>query len=140
MSKSGPIILIDDDTDECELMHEAFKNLDVANKLICFHDGQEALDFLKSSDVQPFLILTDINMPRLGGLELRALIELDPVLKDKSIPFIFFTTSAASYAVRKAYEMSVQGFFEKSVGMQELEHQLKAIVQYWLMCRHPRSD
>jgi CheY-like chemotaxis protein len=140
MSKQGPIVLIDDDPDECEVIGEAFKSEKIFNELKCFHDGQAALDYLASTDDQPFLILTDINMPRLGGIELREIIEGDPHLKEKSIPFIFLTTTASAPAIKKAYEMSVQGFFEKPSRLKEIQRTLRVICDYWTMCKHPKSS
>lgn len=140
MSKHGPIVLIDDDPDECEVIEEAFRSESILNEIKCFHDGQTALDYLSSTDDQPFLILTDINMPKLGGIELRKIIQDNPGLKDKSIPFIFLTTTASRPAIRKAYEMSVQGFFEKPSRLLEIQKTLRVICDYWAMCKHPKSS
>ncbi|MGZ3853868.1 MAG: response regulator, partial [Flavisolibacter sp.] len=67
MNKEGPIIVIEDDADDQELLDEVFRNLGYVNKIIYFHDGNDALLYLNRSEVQPFLILSDINMPRLNG-------------------------------------------------------------------------
>lgn len=131
MTKKGPIILIDDDTDECELISDALKQINVSNKLVCFGNGKEALDYLKTTPEQPFLILTDVNMPVMNGLELRQKIYENERLRQKSIPFIFLTTSAGAPAVKKAYEMSVQGFFEKGHSLDEIKKVLKEIYDYW---------
>lgn len=138
MSKSGPIILIDDQ-DECDLVLEALRNEKISNPLKCFHDGETALEYLASTDEQPFVILTDINMPKLGGIEVRKIIQSNPHLRDKSIPFIFLTTSASQPAIKKAYEMSVQGFFEKGPDMEYLQRTVRMIYDYWYWCRHPHS-
>ena len=140
MSKGGPIILIDDDPDECEVIGEAFAREKITNELRCFHDGGEALDYLASTLEQPFLILADINMPRMGGIELREVIQQNPELKEKSIPFIFMTTSAGTLAIRRAYQMSVQGFFEKPTRLAEIQKMVRIICDYWVMCKHPRSS
>ena len=71
MNKEGPIIIIEDDADDRFLLEEVFTSLDYLNKRIYFVDGQEALDYLLQMDSAPFLILSDINMPRLDGFELR---------------------------------------------------------------------
>lgn len=139
MSKNGPIILIDDDPDECEVIGEAFVRENIMNNLKCFHDGAEALNYLSTTQEQPFLILADINMPRLGGIELRQVIQQNPELREKSIPFIFLTTSAGVSAITKAYQMSVQGFFEKPSRIGDIQKMLRAIYDYWAMCKHPKS-
>ena len=139
MSKKGPILLIDDDADECEVITETLRHLKIENALLCFNDGQEALDYLRSTIEQPFLILSDVNMPGMNGLELRRQIFNDEALRRKSIPFIFLTTSATPMAVNEAYEMSVQGFFEKPHSMAEIKSLIKEIYGYWQHCRHPNN-
>lgn len=139
MPKNGPIVLIDDDPDECEVIGEAFKMENITNELKCFYDGADALQYLSSTHEQPFLILTDINMPKLGGIALREVIQQNPELKEKSIPFIFLTTSAGPNAVRQAYEMSVQGFFEKPTRLADIRKMIRVICDYWAMCKHPKS-
>lgn len=137
--KNGAILLIDDDKDECELIKDALTHEGIENELICFSNGQEALHYLKAAEAPPFLILSDINMPQMGGLELRKQINEDEELKRKSIPFIFLTTSAGASAVKEAYEMSVQGFFEKPHTMREIRNLLKEVCHYWQRCKHPNS-
>src|SRR5829696_10199684 len=113
MDKSGPIIIIEDDLEDQEILTEIFKKLDYANEIIFYTDGNEALEFLNRSDIRPFLILSDINMPRINGFELRSKIFTNEQLQTKCIPYLFFTTGANKRAVIDAYALSVQGFFIK---------------------------
>ena len=71
MNSDGPVIIIEDDIDDKEALEEVFKNLGYPNELMFYSDGQQALDFLNSSDVVPFIILSDINMPKLDGWKIR---------------------------------------------------------------------
>ncbi|MEJ7769206.1 MAG: response regulator, partial [Chitinophagaceae bacterium] len=71
MNSNGPIIIIEDDLDDQEIFEQVFQTLAYPNEVIFFADGQEALDFLNRSDITPFLILSDINMPKLDGFALR---------------------------------------------------------------------
>jgi CheY-like chemotaxis protein len=137
MPKSGPIILVDDDNDDQEILHEVLKGLGVQNKLIAFKNGHEAESYLRTTADKPFLILCDINMPVMNGLELRAIIEGDPFLKEKSIPFIFLSTTGNPLAVRKAYDLTVQGFFQKQNSLEEMRNNMKLILDYWCNCLHP---
>lgn len=139
MVKHGPILLIDDDKDEWELMEYALRQINISNELVCFSNGKEALDYLKATPEQPFLIFSDINLPVMDGIELRKRINENEEVKRKSIPFIFLTTAAGAPTVKEVYEMSVQGFFEKPHTMQEVKRQLKEICDYWQRCRHPNS-
>jgi CheY-like chemotaxis protein len=137
MNKKGPIIIIEDDMDDQEILTEIFKKLNYPNKIIFYADGNEAFQFLDQSDVQPFLILSDINMPRINGFELRSKVFTNEKLQTKCIPYLFFTTGANRQAVVDAYSMSVQGFFIKPTSMQALEHTIKKIVEYWQECIAP---
>ena len=131
MNKNGPIIVIEDDVDDQELLTVIFKKLNYTNKIIFFTDGNAALELLNKSDVQPFLILSDINMPKLNGFELRSKIFTNEQLQTKCIPYLFFTTGANRKAVIDAYALSVQGFFIKPTSMDALEQTIKKIIEYW---------
>ncbi|HTM66393.1 MAG TPA: response regulator [Flavipsychrobacter sp.] len=137
MDKSGPIIVIEDDLDDQDILEEIFQKLGYKNKVIYFSDGNEALKFLDRSDVQPFLILSDINMPKINGFELRNRIFTNEQLQMKCIPYLFFTTGANKKSVTDAYGLSVQGFFIKPNSMQALENTIKKIVEYWHECIAP---
>jgi len=137
MNKTGPIIVIEDDIDDQEILVEIFNDLGYVNKIIYFSDGNDALDFLNKSDVLPFLILSDINMPRINGFELRNKIFTNEQLQTKCIPYLFFSTSATKKAVIDAYALSVQGFFIKPVSVKELENTIRKIVEYWQECIAP---
>ena len=90
------------------------------NELIFFSDGQKALDFFNSSDIIPFIILSDINLPKLDGFALRSKIKMDAGLQLRCIPYLFFTTALNLNIVIEAYSMSAQGFFVKQSSMLEL--------------------
>ena len=71
MNKSGPIIIIEDDSDDQENLADIFKELNYSNELIFFGDSLLALEYLTDTDIEPFLVMSDINMPKLNGMELR---------------------------------------------------------------------
>jgi CheY-like chemotaxis protein len=137
MKKSGPIIVIDDDLEDQQILDEIFKNLAVPNKIMFFADGNEALQYLVTTQDHPFLILSDINMPRIDGFEVRNRIWKNEDLKSRFIPYLFFTTSVDKKAVYDAYNMAVQGFFVKPTTMAEMQNSLKTIIDYWQECYSP---
>ena len=139
MNKNGPIVVIEDDQDDQELLVEIFKRLGYVNKVIYFHDGNDALDYLNNNDVQPFLILSDINMPKLNGFELRNKVFTDKQLQSKCIPYLFFTTSADKKSVTEAYSLSVQGFFVKPTSINAIENTIRKIIEYWQECIAPNQ-
>src|SRR5438874_12135756 len=113
MNKRGPIIIIEDDIDDQEILGDIFKELKYENKLVFFGESEEALEYLTRTDIEPFLVLSDINMPKLNGMELREKIHNNEDLRMKSIPYLFFSTSAEQKYVINAYSRSIQGFFVK---------------------------
>jgi|SRR5215211_197487 len=139
MPKTGPIIIIEDDQEDQELLQDVLNALGVSNQLQFFNTADNVIDFLSSTRVHPFLVLCDINMPGINGLELRKTINKDAYIRNKSIPFVFYTTGSSKENVSKAYEMMVQGFFEKADKMDEMKKQLKVIIDYWKLCLHPNS-
>lgn len=139
MPKSGPIVFVEDDIDDQELFSEALEQLKISNKIRFFGNGQEALTYLLTTSEHPFIIFCDINMPLLNGIELRDEMNNDEYLKEKNIPFIFFTTAANKQVVQEAYYTSVQGFFQKPQSFPEIKSILQEVISYWEKCRHPNS-
>lgn len=139
MSVKGPIISVEDDEDDQYLIRRGLEALGVSNKLLFFPNGLAALEYLEKMIEQPFLILCDINMPLMNGLELRQRINSSENLRRKSIPFIYLTTASNSELVRTAYDQTVQGFYKKATTYQGLQEQLALIVAYWKSCLHPNN-
>jgi CheY-like chemotaxis protein len=135
----GPILIIEDDEDDQEFFKIAFENLDYSNELIFFPDGHSALDFLNASDITPFIILSDINLPKLDGFALRDKVRMDAKLQLKCIPYLFFSTSLNLDAVVRAYSLSAQGFFTKQESLRELEKSITVIIEYWKRCVAPNN-
>ena len=139
MNKKGPIIIIEDDIDDQEILQAVFRKIDSGNEIVFFLDPEKALDYLNQNTVVPFLILSDINMPKLNGLELKRKIHTNAQLQTKCIPYLFFTTSAERKAVIEAYSMSAQGFFIKQSAQTELEKTIRVIIEYWQRCYSPNA-
>jgi CheY-like chemotaxis protein len=140
MNSDGPVIVIEDDIDDQDLLRDVFKTLKYSNEIFFFDDGHKALEFLSTTDINPFLILSDINMPKIDGFELRDKIRTDAQLKAKCIPYLFFSTGASKKSVVAAYNMSVQGFFKKRNSLTELENTMKVIMDYWQLCVTPNNS
>lgn len=140
MNKLGPIIVIEDDKDDQEILAEIFKKLDYENKILFFQDGFKAIEYLSNASEQPFLILSDINMPLISGFELREKIFQNTDLRMKCIPYLFFTTATSQKAILEAYSLSIQGFFIKPTSFTELEKTMKRIIEYWQECISPDAN
>ena len=118
-------------------LSDIFDELNYDNKLIFFADGILALEYLTKTDIEPFLIISDINMPKLNGLELREKIHNNEDLRLKSIPYLFFSTSAEQKHVIDAYSRSIQGFFVKPTSYEKIKKVIVKIVEYWQECESP---
>ncbi|MGZ5190166.1 MAG: response regulator [Flavisolibacter sp.] len=140
MNRNGPIIIIEDDQDDQEILKEIFDRLQYPNEVKFFFDGTKALEYLNDNlKVTPFLILSDINLPKLDGFALRNKIRMDAKLQTRCIPYLFFSTSASQKAVIDAYSLSVQGFFKKESSIEELQKTIVVIMEYWYRCTSPNS-
>jgi CheY-like chemotaxis protein len=138
MSKLGPVVVIEDDPDDQDMIERILKKL-VENNIKKFSDGEAALQYLSSTRDSPFIIICDINMPIMNGLQLKQNIEADRRLKQKSIPFVYLSTSANPQQVVQAYHSNVQGFFLKGQSYDALKSSIHQIMQYWQVCIHPNS-
>lgn len=132
------IIFIDADEDDHSLFKRALTELALAHPVLYFLNGQAALAYLKTTQELPFLIISEISMPGMNGLELRQRIDQDPVLRLKFIPFVFMTHPVEDHYIEEAYKLTIQGFFEKKSSFVAWKNQLAAIIAYWTECHHPK--
>ena len=137
MNKGGPIIVIEVDIDDQEILSEVFKELKYPNPILFFDNGEVALEHLTATNIQPFLILSDINLPKLDGFKLRDQIHNNAQLNLKCIPYLFFTTSTDQRSMIDAYSRSIQGFFIKPVTYEDLLRVMRNIIEYWKDCQSP---
>ena len=137
MNRKGPIIIIEDDVEDQEFLVEIFNELQIQNEIIYFTDGEKALNYLTNSFVEPFIIISDINMPILNGMALREKIQNNEQLRLKCIPYLFLTTTANQEHVIEAYSKSIQGFFTKPHKINDLRNMIKKIIDYWTVCVSP---
>ena len=141
MAKSGPIIVVEDDNDDKGILKDILKELNIDNKLVWFTKADEAFNYLQTTPEQPFIIFSDVNLPGQNGIEFKRRIDSDEKLRRKSIPFVFYSTSVEQRAVNEAYtKMTVQGFFKKSDSYGEIRNNIKLILDYWMICKHPNTE
>jgi CheY-like chemotaxis protein len=131
MKKAGPIIVIEDDMEDREMLEETFSILKYPNQVIFFSDGNKAIEHISKSIEKPVLIISDINMPVVDGFEVRKRILKNEALSGHSIPFVFLTTGGNVKAVNDAFAISCGGFFKKGNTMEELRETLRLIIEYW---------
>jgi CheY-like chemotaxis protein len=132
------IMLIEDDMEDTELIIRASNELAIRNQIIHFHDGQSALDYLfhrsefgdVTSAPHPKLILLDMNLPGMDGIEILRTIKASDELR--MIPVVILTTSAAEQDIRRAYCHHANSYVIKPVGCEEFKELMAILCSYWL--------
>ncbi|MBC7507851.1 MAG: response regulator [Ferruginibacter sp.] len=125
-----PIIIVEDDEDDAEFLANAFIETGADCKFRCFSSPVTALEYLKTTAELPLVIISDINMPVVNGLEFKRLINEGKLLEGKAIPFIFLSTTVNMRLIREAYHLSIQGFFKKPNNIADFDIIAKSIVDY----------
>jgi len=131
MKMHRDILVIEDDEDDRDILKEIFRDLGYKNNIIFFSDSTEALDYIRRPEVEPFIIISDINMPKLGGFELRNIIIEEEVLGDKDIPYIFISNAQDEYSVKQANKLAIQGYIYKGNDYNKYKEKIKNLVDYW---------
>ena len=129
--------MIEDDADDQEMFQQALAALNISNKLKVYTNCTDALNYLMDTQDKPFLIISDINVPGMNGLEMRRKVNESARLRKKSIPFVFLSTSSKQQSVELAYELQVQGYFQKPNSTKAFRELVGMVMDYWKICIHP---
>ena len=132
-----PVLIIDDDSDDRDFIQDAWKELNYPNQLLFFATGEEAYNFLDSKKIVPFLILCDVNLPRMDGFELKEKLLKHASTRYSSIPFVFWSSAISNTQLQKAYDLGVNGIFVKESSFEGLKKSLTDIVNYWSKSKVP---
>jgi CheY-like chemotaxis protein len=128
------ILLVEDNEGDILLTLEAFKEIKIKNSIAVVKDGEEAIEFLKKQGqyadrVMPNLILLDINMPKLNGIEVLDFIKKDDKLR--KIPVVMLTTSSSESDIAICYEKSANCFITKPLDFGKFLNVVEAIESFW---------
>jgi CheY-like chemotaxis protein len=124
------ILLVEDSPTDVELTREALAEARIANELTVARDGVEALEILRDSgSARPDLVLLDLNLPRLSGIEVLREVKDDPQLR--TIPIVVLTTSRADEDVLEAYRNHVNAYVRKPVDFDEFMEKIRTIERFW---------
>jgi two-component system response regulator len=131
------ILLIEDNPDDAELAIRALKKHNLANHLLHLHDGEDALNFLFSGNLNniPKLILLDIKMPKVDGIEILKRIKSDPVRK--IIPVVILTSSKEERDIIDSYNLGVNAYIVKPVDFEKFVAAVSQIGFFWLLLNQP---
>ena len=136
MKSSKPILLVEDDHVDAITVRRALRDLNVPNDIVHQLDGEDALEYLRSSDnKRPCVILLDLNMPRMNGIDFLKIIKNDDELK--KIPVIVMTTSKDERDKMESFEFSVAGYIIKSTDYKKFVEALKILNLYWTLSELP---
>ena len=136
------ILLVDDSPRDTEMALDALATYNLANEVITLRDGAEALDYLyrrgpfaARTNEQPAVILLDLKMPKVDGLEVLRQIKGDPDLK--IIPVVMMTSSREEQDLVKSYHLGVNAYVVKPVGFHEFVEAVKMVGGFWAMMNEP---
>lgn len=138
-----PILLVEDDHIDVMNVQRAFRKNNIVNPLHIAFNGIEALNMLKGNDGKPKLnpmpkiILTDINMPKMNGLEFIKELRNDPELSSISV-FVISTSNDDSDKL-EAYKLNVAGYILKPVSFEKFVSSIAVLGNYWNLCAHPET-
>jgi CheY-like chemotaxis protein len=135
----GEIILIDDEEFELTLLNETLSNLSYEATIKYFSNALDGYGYIKETNNNIFLIISDLQMHPISGIKLKEAIENDPAVKIKAIPFVFATSYATEENIELAYRYNIQGFFEKPNTPNKMIDFLSIIIRYWIINQHPRN-
>ncbi|HEY9647152.1 MAG TPA: response regulator [Chroococcidiopsis sp.] len=136
MYKTDPILLVEDDSIDVLNVKRGLKDIGAENPLYVVVDGEAALEFLHDPLMPtPALILLDLNMPRMNGLELLKILKCDP--RFCIIPVIILTTSQEDQDRYSSFALNAAGYMVKPIDYDDFVKVLQAVYQYWLLSQAP---
>jgi CheY-like chemotaxis protein len=131
-----PILLVEDDTVDAMSVKRAFEHLHIKNQLVLVTNGEEALEYLRNKDnAKPQIVLLDLNMPRMNGIEFMKIAKADNDLK--KIPVVILTTSKAEQDRVETFNLGAAGYVMKPMDHEDFIGMMDKIHQYWEMTLFP---
>jgi two-component system response regulator len=143
MPEGLEVVLVEDDPNDVELTRHAFAENNLLNHLEVLRDGAEALDFFfgegayadRRIDDRPRVILLDLKLPKVDGLEVLRRLKADP--RTQTIPVVVLTSSNLERDVAKSYETGVNSYIVKPVDFEQFTEAVRQLGLYWLLLNHP---
>jgi two-component system response regulator len=143
MSSNKTILLVEDNPSDADLTRRALSRGHISNELVVVEDGQEALDYLcaegayagRSISETPALVLLDLKLPRVPGLEVLRLIRADPRIR--RIPVVILTSSKEEEDIGAGYDLGVNSYVRKPVDFKEFQIAIENLGLYWLLLNEP---
>ncbi len=146
MDEAMEILLVEDDPRDLRMTVRELQKENVGNRLEVARDGQEALDFLfcrgdfanRSSDNPPRLVLLDLKLPKIDGLQVLREIKANP--KTQAIPVVVLTSSAEERDMVESYRLGVNSYIQKPVDFDQFRETIRTLGFYWLVVNRPPPE
>ena len=133
-----PILLAEDDRVDAMTVERALRDLNVTNRLIQVINGEEALEYLRGEgNQQPCVILLDLNMPKMNGIEFLKIVKADE--ESKQIPVVVLTTSKNEQDKIDSFKLSVAGYIAKPADYKKFVEAMRTIDMYWTLSELPNE-
>jgi len=129
MDKKLNILLIEDDMIEVMKLNRTVSKLNLNHNIIEANNGEEALQILEHKDTLPDIILLDLNMPKINGIEFLRILKADPVLK--YLPTVILTTSNNQKDLLECYKIGVSGYVLKPLKYEDYVYKIERLLAYW---------
>ncbi|MEA5604583.1 response regulator [Nostoc sp. UHCC 0252] len=142
MKELKRILLIEDSANDAELILAALSENNLANEVVVVRDGEEALDYLYRRGLfrlrmegHPVVVLLDLKLPKIDGLEVLAQLKSDPIMR--VIPVVVLTSSAEEPDLVRCYELGVNAYVVKPVHYHEFADAIKSVGLFWAVINQP---
>jgi CheY-like chemotaxis protein len=135
------IVVVEDDPNDAELIMRVLKKHNLANKVVLLTDGEQALEFLagkKSSTHVPKVVLLDIKLPKVDGIEVLKVLKADD--RTKNIPVVILTSSREERDVVAAYELGVNSYVTKPIKFDDFAKAVSELGLYWMLLNKSLSE
>jgi CheY-like chemotaxis protein len=143
--RSGRVLLVEDDASDVDVILEAMARVRVSGKVDVARDGEEALDYLfrrgkyeRRSGGDPAVILLDLGLPRLGGLEVLRQIKENPALQ--LIPVVVLTSSREEREIAQSYDVGANAYVVKPLGLDQFTRVIEELGSFWALLNEPPPD
>jgi CheY-like chemotaxis protein len=140
-----PILIVDDSEEDNELILRALRSMPMDNELMVLNDGAEALDWLhrrerfaSRTNSDPVLIMLDVKMPKVDGIEVLRQVKSSPTLK--CIPIVMMTSSDLDRDIIESYELGANAYVVKPVEMDKFLEAVRQIAAFWVVLNRPKPD
>jgi len=139
MRKIRPILLVEDDNVDAMTIKRAFSDLKITNEIIHKINGIEALEYLREKENKtPCLVLLDLNMPKMNGIDFLKEIRADEDLRKLAV--VVLTTSGNEKDIVESFNLNIAGYIIKPVDYKKFVQSISAIYEYWALSEMPAHD